>query len=70
MVFPDFRRYAEVSGKEGRAKFRYQFLPRIAIIAKLLGVKAAAKAALVARPVGQFMQDGCVIALPNAIPGS
>ncbi len=55
MVFPDFGRDAEVSGKEGRSQFRYKLLPRIAVIAKAFGVKAAVKARLVARPVGQFM---------------
>ena len=51
VIVADFRRYAEVGTKEGRAKFRNEFLTRITLIAETLRLKAAVKAVLGLRPV-------------------
>lgn len=64
MVFPDFRRNAKVCRQDGRTEFRHKFLPRITVIAKAFGVKAAVKAAFVAGRMNQFMQNRGIVTFP------
>src|ERR1019366_1166775 len=63
VIVPDFRRNPEVGAQESRAQFGNQFLGGVTVIAKTLGVQAPVKAALVAGPVRQLVQRGCVIDL-------
>ena len=71
VVVPDLRRDAEVGAQESGSQLRYQFLAGVTLVAETLRAEIAVKAALVPRPVRQFMQGGGVIALlvPEGLEG-